>query len=135
MRIAELVSHQNFERNLRFLVKHVCWSVCFIPTDLSKGSGAGCRKQETSNLSCLSHAQMKHHFPEKKESFTTFFPSPNMTWNNFFITEKENTHSCDVILHQIFLRRVHPRVIWNRTSNQARLPAEFKHINKRRKRN
>ena len=31
--LQNLVSHQNFERNLRFLVKHVCWSVCFIPTE------------------------------------------------------------------------------------------------------
>ncbi len=26
------VSHQNFERNLHFLWKYVCWSVCSIPT-------------------------------------------------------------------------------------------------------
>ena len=96
--LQNLVSHQNFERNLRFLVKHVCWSVCFIPTEhiLLYGSGAGCRCDALKQVS-HSHAQMKHHF------FGRGNTAENMTWNilTFFDDRRRNHSFRDVILYQI----------------------------------
>ncbi len=74
--LQNLVSHQVFERNLRSLVEHVCWSVCFIPTSesirLFVPLGVGCRSSIVL-LSRLCHAQMKHR--KLKESFFGFATS------------------------------------------------------------
>ena len=105
--LQNLVSHQNFERNLRFLVKHVCWSVCFIPTEpiLLYGSGAGCRC-DALNKASHSHAQMKHHF------FGRGNTAENMTWNipTFFDDRRRNHSFRDVILYQILPENESPSI-------------------------
>jgi len=132
--LQNLVSHQNFERNLRFLVKHVCWSVCFIPTEATYSCSTPLksfrrRLSRTASLPVLVMLRWN-------TIFGAIYLAPNMTWNNFLWRQKKKPLIPVTWFYtKFFSRRVYPWLIWNRTSNQARWPAEFKHINKRRKRN
>lgn len=117
MRIAKSVSHQNFERILHFL-RGVCLLEClFIPT--------------------IPHSLK----PERCWMPPTAFLESACRWKHNLITDPiqcnaERTRD-DIItrLESNTLSWVDHRLFSIRTSNQSRIPAEFKHITRRRKRN
>ena len=105
-----LVSHQNFERNLHFrLRKYVCWSVCSSPQLLTY-NWVHCFLFEKAN----------------KCRWTPFKISFLFRGEAWFVSLNRRSKHATTNLVMKFPDRI---------SNQTRIPAEFKHINKRRKRN
>jgi hypothetical protein len=140
MRIARSASHQNFERSLHFLVECVCWSVCGSPT-LELAS--------KSRLCVFTHVKSSDvcYFGNRVLCGNVCCPHPRTKSTNL-TTCSECGDASDVSELQCCVwrynrlsdqLRIHVistlLTITHRTSNQIRLPAEFKHITKRRKRN
>ena len=116
MRIAKSVSHQNFERILHFL-RGVCLLEClFIPT---------IPQSSRLMLNAVHRFPGKVRADEKTNLITDPFQCITGRTRDDIITRLTcNTYSW-----------LGSRLFSIRTSNQTRIPAEFKHITRRRKRN
>ena len=98
--------------------EYVCWSVCSSPpspTPLKQGSGAGCRPP----LSWKARADEK----------------TNLIIDPFRCNTGRTRDDIITRLDSATLSWLGSRLFSIRTSNQSRIPAEFKHITRRRKRN
>ena len=135
----ELVSHQNFERNLHFR-QEVCLLEClFIPTPEPRARAAPAASFHDELV--RNRAQMKDpadsHRLNREPNLARVARGANFSAapgrrDVQPIPAISSTSRVSVPAARFSPRFAHSS---DRTSNQTRLPAEFKHINKRRKRN